>query len=81
MMLRDAPGFAWYFMAYELLKRNLVKLDKNIGEKPGLQSAAQLFAGGFAGTTTWIICYPADFLKTRLQTAEPGCSKGVFQLG
>jgi hypothetical protein len=34
MMLRDAPGFAWYFMAYELLKRNICKLDKNIGEKP-----------------------------------------------
>lgn len=27
MMLRDAPGFAWYFMTYELLKRNIADLD------------------------------------------------------
>lgn len=27
MMLRDAPGFAWYFMTYELLKRNIADLN------------------------------------------------------
>ena len=77
-MLRDAPGFAWYFTTYELFKRQLGVHDQSKetidkSKKSGWQkNVSLLLAGGFAGQTTWLICYPADFLKTRLQTAKPG---------
>ena len=27
MLLRDAPGFGWYFFTYELFKRKIASLD------------------------------------------------------
>jgi len=39
-----------------------------------------MLSGGVAGVTTWCFCYPADFLKTRLQTAQPGDNRGVWKL-
>lgn len=80
MFLRDAPGFSFYFFLYELLKRRLGVDEKRIrsGESP--KSVNLLLAGGLAGATTWILCYPVDLIKTRLQTAPPGCTKGVFTI-
>ena len=34
-----------------------------------------MLAGGLAGMLTWTICYPADFLKTRMQTMKLGESQ------
>ena len=70
MFLRDTPGFAWYFMTYELIKRKvgvsdyLPESEKQQSEV--LRSLGLFLSGGIAGTVTWIMCYPADFLKTRL---------------
>ena len=79
MLLRDCPGFAWYFCNYELYKRWLRKHNSAQQEQTLLDKVGVFFAGGFAGCTTWLLCYPADFLKTRLQTSE-GCNKGLFRL-
>ena len=72
MLLRDGPGFAWYFMSYEFLKTKLGVSD-NDKHTEAYQSLSQtrrslllLLAGGLAGQSTWVLAYPADFLKTRL---------------
>ncbi|XP_053612514.1 mitochondrial basic amino acids transporter-like [Plodia interpunctella] len=54
-MLRDSPAFAAYFAVYEAMTRN----DK---------SAAKVFtAGGLAGAASWILVYPLDVVKSRMQ--------------
>ena len=78
ILLRDAPGFAWYFFSYEYLKRYLASLDNQ--ESTIRSKLSFSLAGGLAGVSTWALIYPADFLKTRLQTAKPGCKLGVFSL-
>lgn len=74
MFIRDAPGFGIYFSTYEFLKRSwgVSEVDKNEHNYHGMSSnqvSLRLFlGGGFSGMATWFICYPADHLKTRLQT-------------
>lgn len=55
--LRDIPGFATYFVSYELLLRQK--------QEPGMMYT--LFAGGTAGAISWILTIPIDVIKTRLQ--------------
>ncbi|KAG0204488.1 hypothetical protein BGX28_003582 [Mortierella sp. GBA30] len=64
-ILRDAPGYGVYFLAYEGLKR---ALDIPPGETGGINTWKLLFAGGLAGTLSWASIYPLDVIKTRLQT-------------
>ncbi|KAF9988072.1 hypothetical protein BGZ65_012461 [Modicella reniformis] len=64
-ILRDAPGYGVYFLAYEWLKR---ELDVLPGETGGINTWKLLFAGGLAGTLSWVSIYPLDVIKTRLQT-------------
>ncbi|KAF9334963.1 mitochondrial carrier domain-containing protein [Linnemannia elongata] len=64
-ILRDAPGYGVYFLAYEGLKRGL---EVPAGETGGINTWKLLFAGGVAGTLSWASIYPLDVIKTRLQT-------------
>ena len=68
MFLRDAPGFAFYFCSYEFIKRQLGVTDSEgkLIITDANKSASLFLSGGIAGVSTWILCYPADFLKTRL---------------
>ena len=65
MLFRDVPGLASYFMIYEFIKRNFGVGD-NSSESTFMQNLKLFFAGGLAGSLTWTVCYPADYLKTRL---------------
>lgn len=58
-VLREVPGFSTYFVTYELLTR------KN--DDVPVSTVRMLFAGGFAGTASWILTYPIDVVKSRLQ--------------
>ena len=78
MLLRDAPGFAWYFFCYEFLKRYFTSFDNQ--DSTILSKLSFSLAGGLTGVSTWMLFYPADNLKTRLQTAKPGSNPGVFRL-
>ncbi|XP_064484642.1 mitochondrial basic amino acids transporter-like [Ornithodoros turicata] len=60
-VLRDAPAFGVYFASYEFLVRKT-------SEKGGPVSNLELMmAGGLAGVFSWIVSYPCDVVKSRLQ--------------
>ncbi|XP_062023515.1 mitochondrial arginine transporter BAC2-like [Rosa rugosa] len=63
-MLRDAPAHAFYFCTYEYMKEQLHPGCRKTGKE---SLRATLVAGGLAGVASWIICYPLDVVKTRLQ--------------
>lgn len=57
--LREAPSYGIYFLTYEALTRT---------ESTGPTSTVtMLVAGGLAGTASWVITYPIDVIKSRLQ--------------
>lgn len=64
-VLREVPSFGTYFLTYELLTRS---------EGP-VSTGTMLLAGGFAGMASWLVSYPVDVLKTRVQT--DGNSDGI----
>jgi solute carrier family 25 (mitochondrial carnitine/acylcarnitine transporter), member 20/29 len=69
--LRDIPGWAIYFAAYEWLK---VKGDE-MNERHPVSDKHQRWrdflwrmnAGGTAGVISWIACLPQDILKSKQQ--------------
>ncbi|XP_011367112.1 solute carrier family 25 member 45 isoform X2 [Pteropus medius] len=63
LMLRDTPPLGLYFVTYEWLCRQ----STPDGQNPS--SATVLVAGGFAGTTSWMIATPLDVIKSRMQMA------------
>lgn len=74
-LLRDSPGSAAYFVAYELIKKALTPA----GARPeDLNPGAVLFAGGMAGVAMWTIAIPPDVLKSRLQSAPAGTYAGLM---
>ncbi|KAF8935275.1 mitochondrial carrier domain-containing protein [Dissophora ornata] len=73
-LLRDGPGSAAYFVAYELVKKALIPAG---GTANDLNPLSVLFAGGMAGVAMWTIAIPPDVLKSRLQSAPAGTYKGT----
>ncbi|KAE9616157.1 hypothetical protein Lal_00017097 [Lupinus albus] len=76
-MIRDAPSHGVYFWTYEYMKEQLHPgCRKNCDESLN----TMLVAGGLAGVTSWIFCYPFDVVKTRLQAQTPSSMKyeGIF---
>lgn len=60
--MRDAPAFGVYFAGYELLTQKVFTNSYGAVNTVGL-----LMAGGLAGVLSWVIVYPVDVLKSRLQ--------------
>lgn len=76
-LMRDGPGSAAYFAAYEYIKRRLTPVDPVTGKPSGdLSLLAITAAGGAAGVAMWIPVFPVDTIKSRLQTAEGKPSLG-----
>ncbi|KAG2221352.1 hypothetical protein INT45_012398 [Circinella minor] len=71
-LLRDSPGSAAYFVAYELIKKSMTPKDGS-----DLQFSAVLFAGGMAGVAMWSIAIPPDVIKSRIQSAPAGTYSGM----
>jgi len=65
-LARDIPGSVAWFGTYEVMKREIAKLQGV--EKP--TSFGIMVAGGLAGIACWGICIPPDTLKSRYQTAR-----------
>ncbi|KFM76879.1 hypothetical protein X975_24721, partial [Stegodyphus mimosarum] len=60
-IMRDAPGFGVYFAGYEYLT------EKVTDSKGKVNTLPLLFVGGLAGVISWIVIYPFDVIKSRLQ--------------
>ncbi|GFP99926.1 mitochondrial arginine transporter bac2 [Phtheirospermum japonicum] len=72
-LVRDAPSHGVYFWTYEFTREQLHPgCRKNRDES----FKTTLTAGGLAGVTSWISCYPFDVLKTRIQAQSKYC--GIF---
>ncbi|CAG0881257.1 unnamed protein product [Darwinula stevensoni] len=61
-IVRDVPGFAYYFASYEMF-------CKLLSSTPGemLPHWKLLVAGGLSGMVSWIGTYPLDVVKSRIQ--------------
>ncbi|KAL1922937.1 uncharacterized protein VTP21DRAFT_9313 [Calcarisporiella thermophila] len=76
-LLRDGPGSAAYFGAYELTKKLLTPAGKSVND---LNPLATMVAGGMAGVAMWTLACPADVIKSRLQSAPAGTYNGTFDV-
>lgn len=57
--LREGPSYGVYFVTYEMLTRT--------SSKEPISTFHMLLAGGLAGTASWVISYPIDVIKSRIQ--------------
>lgn len=81
-ILREVPGTAVWFGAYEgtcdLLVRSFS--SPKDGYKPTPGPLTYMIGGAVAGCAYWLIPYPIDTIKTRIQTqAQPSTQWQVFR--
>lgn len=67
-LARDGPGSALYFASYEVSKAFLNKGSDEVN------LANVCLAGGLAGMSMWLVVFPIDTIKTRLQAASSSTS-------
>jgi len=77
--VREVPGFGVYFGCYDYCKTkitdHLSKQSANNQSSFSLSPSthgllAATVSGGIAGIATWALTYPADIIKTRIQTTS-----------
>ncbi|KAG7099021.1 hypothetical protein E1B28_000904 [Marasmius oreades] len=74
-LMRDGPGSAAYFAAYEVTKKALTPA----GHSPSdLNLSAIVLAGGMAGVAMWTLAIPPDVIKSRIQSAPTGTYSGIM---
>lgn len=79
-LLRDSFSYGVYFAAYEFTKQRMVKFKNSSREIPAPvigeilhieqieASPLDMFlAGGIAGVVSWLVIYPVDVVKSRIQ--------------
>lgn len=59
-VVRDVPAFGIYFVSYELLLNSLRQRREE-------NTVDVMLAGGTAGALSWLLVYPIDVVKSRLQ--------------
>ena len=67
--LRDASGYAAFFLSYRLLR---VEFDKFVPE-----TMSSFICGGLAGAALWTAGMPFDVVKSRYQTDTAGKYKSL----
>ncbi|KAG8767884.1 Mitochondrial carrier protein ymc2 [Serendipita sp. 411] len=63
---REGPGYASYFVAYELLMQREMA-TKGI-RREEIAASHTILYGAIAGYALWFTIYPADVIKSRMQT-------------
>lgn len=63
-LARDGPGSAAYFATYEIVKKKLTPEGKD------LSLGAVMTAGGLAGVSMWVLVFPVDTVKSKLQSGD-----------
>ncbi|GAB6020328.1 hypothetical protein CHUAL_003041 [Chamberlinius hualienensis] len=74
-VIRDVPSFGIYFGTYEYFYQSLSRSSSS-------QALSIILAGGLSGTASWVLTYPIDVVKTRIQNdghdGTPKNYKGIM---
>eukprot|EP01023_Acetabularia_acetabulum_P010361 TRINITY_DN14732_c0_g1_i7.p3 TRINITY_DN14732_c0_g1~~TRINITY_DN14732_c0_g1_i7.p3 ORF type:complete len:165 (-),score=21.46 TRINITY_DN14732_c0_g1_i7:267-761(-) len=68
-LLREMPGNALYFGAYEGTKMYLAH-TRNLNSVNDLDPLSLMLAGGLGGLAFWSVVYPTDVWKSRIQVDD-----------
>jgi len=74
-LVRDCPGGAVYFAAYEVSKKALTPAGSSPSD---LNVGAIILSGGLAGVAMWTLAIPPDVIKSRIQAAPTGTYSGML---
>lgn len=79
-LIRETGGSAAWFGSYEGTKLIYLKYDATVSKIEDVKVWQQMTAGAIAGMAYNFAFYPADTIKSRMQTEEVGAakSKGTF---
>jgi len=78
-LLRDGIPHGVWFVSYECAKTKLTDYRSRTGNTTTTTAddiATPMLAGAFAATTAWVVGYPFDLIKTRIQAG--GSSAGIY---
>lgn len=64
-IVREIPGYFCFFGAYELCRSTFAQYMGT--EKDGIGILPLMFSGGFGGACLWLVVYPIDCVKSRIQ--------------
>ena len=68
LLWRDVPGWGAYFCSYEFLK-NCFGVSEETPHSYHVV-AIKMWSGGVAGQISWLVSYPWDIIKTKIQCNE-----------
>lgn len=71
-LIRETGGSAAWFGSYEGLKILYLRFDKSLASIDDVKVWQQLSAGAVAGMSYNFVFYPADTIKSRMQTEDAG---------
>ncbi|MEQ2194213.1 hypothetical protein XENOCAPTIV_025480 [Xenoophorus captivus] len=64
-IVREIPGYFCFFGAYEMCRTTFAHhMDT---DKDGIGILPLMFSGGFGGACLWLVVYPIDCVKSRIQ--------------
>ncbi|XP_034024331.1 solute carrier family 25 member 15a [Thalassophryne amazonica] len=64
-IVREIPGYFCFFGAYELCRSTFAQYMGT--DKDGIGMLPLMFSGGFGGACLWLVVYPIDCVKSRIQ--------------
>ena len=76
-LLRDIPGTFVWFGVYEAACMGMTPTG---GSRDSLGPVAHMLAGATAGVTAWTVVFPADVVKSRVQTDPVFAGQNVFKV-
>jgi len=74
-LYRDVPASAAWFGTYELIKQSAIPAGGSVLD---VSPFVLMFAGGMAGINNWLLCFPIDLIKSRIQTDLSGSRKSIL---
>ena len=66
-LLREVPAFAVYFSSYHYICQSIAKYLGNGTTYNNVSPVYLCLSGGVSGVLCWIVTYPADVVKSRVQ--------------